>query len=55
VKEVIDVTLPYPRDVTSVDFGAVMRPVYAALKDEVSGAARLDRPAALERQESYRS
>jgi NitT/TauT family transport system ATP-binding protein len=46
VKEVINVDLPYPRDVTSADFGAFMRPVYAALKDEVLKAAQMSFPAA---------
>ncbi|MFI5015349.1 MAG: ABC transporter ATP-binding protein [Hyphomicrobiales bacterium] len=45
VKEVINVDLPYPRDVTSAEFGGLMRPVYAALKDEVLKAAEMSRPA----------
>ncbi len=40
VKTIIDVELPYPRDVTSPEFGELMRPVYAVLKDEVLKAAR---------------
>jgi NitT/TauT family transport system ATP-binding protein len=35
VKAVIDVELAHPRDVTSAEFGRLMRPVYAALKEEV--------------------
>jgi NitT/TauT family transport system ATP-binding protein len=35
IKAVIDVTLPHPRDVTSAEFGHLMRPVYAALREEV--------------------
>ena len=50
VKAIIDVPLPYPRDVTSAEFGAVMRPVYAALKDEVVKAAELDRTHQVERE-----
>ncbi|MGE0314256.1 MAG: ABC transporter ATP-binding protein [Lautropia sp.] len=40
IKTIIDVALPYPRDVTSAEFGALMRPVYAVLRDEVLKAAR---------------
>ena len=40
IKTIIDVDLPYPRDVTSAEFGALMKPVYAVLKDEVLKAAR---------------
>jgi NitT/TauT family transport system ATP-binding protein len=40
VKTVINVDLPYPRDVTSAAFGNLMKPVYSALKDEVLKAAR---------------
>ena len=39
IKTIIDVDLPYPRDVTSPEFGNLMKPVYAALKDEVLKAA----------------
>ena len=35
IKDIIDVDLPYPRDVTAPEFGRLMRPVYAALKEEV--------------------
>ena len=35
IKATIDVDLPHPRDVTSADFGRLMRPVYGALKEEV--------------------
>jgi NitT/TauT family transport system ATP-binding protein len=35
IKAVIDVKLPHPRDVTAADFGQLMRPVYAALREEV--------------------
>jgi ABC-type nitrate/sulfonate/bicarbonate transport system ATPase subunit len=35
IKAMIDVDLPHPRDVTSADFGRLMRPVYGALKEEV--------------------
>jgi NitT/TauT family transport system ATP-binding protein len=35
VKTIIDVDLPYPRDITSAEFGNLMKPVYAVLKDEV--------------------
>jgi len=35
VKAVIDVDLPHPRDVTAAEFGQLMRPVYAVLKEEV--------------------
>jgi NitT/TauT family transport system ATP-binding protein len=48
VKEVINVDLPYPRDVTSAEFGAFMRPVYAALKDEVLKAVEMNRPAGVD-------
>ena len=40
IKTIIDVDLPYPRDVTSAEFGDLMRPVYAALKDEVLKTAQ---------------
>lgn len=40
IKTIIDVDLPYPRDVTSAAFGNLMKPVYAALKDEVLKAAQ---------------
>ncbi len=40
IKTIIDVDLPYPRDVTSAAFGNLMKPVYSALKDEVLKAAR---------------
>jgi NitT/TauT family transport system ATP-binding protein len=39
IKTIIDVGLPYPRDVTSAEFGNLMKPVYAVLKDEVLKAA----------------
>jgi len=35
VKAMIDVDLAHPRDVTSAEFGRLMRPVYAVLKEEV--------------------
>ena len=35
IKAMIDVDLPHPRDVTSAEFGRLMRPVYGALKEEV--------------------
>jgi NitT/TauT family transport system ATP-binding protein len=35
LKAMVDVNLAHPRDVTSAEFGALMRPVYAALKEEV--------------------
>jgi NitT/TauT family transport system ATP-binding protein len=35
LKAVIDVSLSHPRDVTSPEFGRLMRPVYAAVKEEV--------------------
>ena len=35
IKAVIDVDLPHPRDVTGADFGRLMRPVYASLREEV--------------------
>jgi NitT/TauT family transport system ATP-binding protein len=38
IKAVIDVDLPHPRDVTMPEFGQLMRPVYAALREEVSKA-----------------
>jgi len=38
IKAVIDVDLPHPRDVTMPEFGQLMRPVYAALREEVSRA-----------------
>jgi ABC-type nitrate/sulfonate/bicarbonate transport system ATPase subunit len=34
-KAIVDVGLPHPRDVTSPEFGLLMRPVYAVLKEEV--------------------
>jgi len=40
IKTIIDVDLPYPRDMTSPEFGNLMKPVYAVLKDEVLKAAR---------------
>ena len=40
IKTIIDVDLPYPRDVTSAAFGNLMKPVYAALRDEVLKAAQ---------------
>lgn len=40
IKTIIDVDLPYPRDITSAAFGNLMKPVYAALKDEVTKTAR---------------
>ncbi len=40
IMTIIDVDLPYPRDVTSAEFGNLMKPVYAVLKDEVLKAAR---------------
>jgi ABC-type nitrate/sulfonate/bicarbonate transport system ATPase subunit len=38
IKATIDVDLAHPRDVTQPEFGALMRPVYAALREEVSKA-----------------
>jgi NitT/TauT family transport system ATP-binding protein len=38
IKAILDVDLPHPRDVTQPEFGALMRPVYAALREEVSKA-----------------
>ena len=38
IKAVVDVDLPHPRDVTMPEFGQLMRPVYAALREEVSRA-----------------
>ena len=38
IKAMMDVNLPHPRDVTTPEFGQLMRPVYAALKEEVSMA-----------------
>ncbi|MCO5146043.1 MAG: ABC transporter ATP-binding protein [Aquamicrobium sp.] len=35
IKKIIDVDLPYPRDITSPAFGALMKPVYDELKEEV--------------------
>lgn len=40
IMTIIDVDLPYPRDMTSSEFGNLMKPVYAVLKDEVLKAAR---------------
>ncbi len=40
VMTIIDVDLPYPRDVTSAEFGQLMKPVYAVLKDEVLKTAQ---------------
>jgi NitT/TauT family transport system ATP-binding protein len=40
IKAMMDVKLPHPRDVTTAEFGQLMRPVYAALKEEVSMAMR---------------
>ena len=45
VKSIVDVKLDYPRDVTSTDFGHLMKPVYAALKEEVIRSAELARQA----------
>ncbi|MGB3500679.1 MAG: ABC transporter ATP-binding protein [Mesorhizobium sp.] len=39
IKSIIDVDLEHPRDVTSASFGQLMKPVYAALKEEVLKAA----------------
>lgn len=39
IKSIIDVDLEHPRDVTSTPFGNLMKPVYAALKEEVLKAA----------------
>lgn len=47
VKTIIDVDLPYPRDITSAEFGSLMKPVYAALKDEVLRASQEAAPGAL--------
>jgi len=38
IKATIAVALPHPRDVTTPEFGQLMRPVYAALKEEVAMA-----------------
>ena len=38
IKAVIGVDLPHPRDVTQPEFGQLMRPVYAALREEVAKA-----------------
>jgi NitT/TauT family transport system ATP-binding protein len=38
IKATMDVNLPHPRDVTTPEFGQLMRPVYASLKEEVSTA-----------------
>ena len=35
IKSLIDIDLPRPRDITAPEFGQYMRPVYAALKEEV--------------------
>jgi NitT/TauT family transport system ATP-binding protein len=43
VKEIVTVDLAYPRDITAPEFGSFMRPVYAALKDEVLKAAEMPR------------
>lgn len=48
VKTIIEIDLPHPRDITSAEFGNLMRPVYAALKDEVLKASRQTAPQALE-------
>jgi NitT/TauT family transport system ATP-binding protein len=40
VKAIVEVDLPHPRDVTSPEFGLLMRPVYAALKEEVARTLR---------------
>jgi NitT/TauT family transport system ATP-binding protein len=40
IKALIEVDLSHPRDVTTPEFGRLMRPVYAALKEEVSRAMR---------------
>ncbi|MBE2278497.1 MAG: ABC transporter ATP-binding protein [Rhodobacteraceae bacterium] len=39
IKTVIDVGLQHPRDITAAAFGELMKPVYAALKEEVLKAA----------------
>jgi NitT/TauT family transport system ATP-binding protein len=46
IKAVIDVRLPHPRDVTAPEFGQLMRPVYAALREEVTKA--MEAPSAKE-------
>jgi NitT/TauT family transport system ATP-binding protein len=38
IKATIEVGLPHPRDVTQPEFGQLMRPVYAVLREEVSKA-----------------
>jgi NitT/TauT family transport system ATP-binding protein len=43
IKSVVDVDLDHPRDVTAAAFGELMKPVYAALKEEVLKAAELAR------------
>jgi NitT/TauT family transport system ATP-binding protein len=45
IKSIIDVDLEHPRDVTSAAFGQLMKPVYAALKEEVLKAAEEARAA----------
>ncbi len=47
IKRIIDVDLPYPRDITSPAFGALMKPVYAELKEEVLRASEQAAKAAL--------
>jgi len=50
VKEILKIDLAHPRDVTAPEFGAFMRPVYAALKDEVLRAAEMTRPPGAEQE-----
>ena len=45
IKSIIDVDLEHPRDVTSPAFGQLMKPVYAALREEVLKAAEEARKA----------
>jgi NitT/TauT family transport system ATP-binding protein len=52
IKAMIDVDLPHPRDVTSADFGGLMRAVYAALREEVLKALHRESPPAVGPRES---
>jgi NitT/TauT family transport system ATP-binding protein len=42
IKATFRVALPHPRDVTTPEFGQLMRPVYAALKEEVKMPLRTE-------------
>jgi len=48
IKAIVDVSLPHPRDVTQPEFGHLMRPVYAALREEVSKAMELSKEGGVE-------